>query len=116
MIFGESLLNDAIAIVLFHTAEKYKPRGAEANNPNGNLTPIKLLESFGVFLLVFFGSLLVGVLVGIGTSLFLKFTYIRRFPKIESCIVLLIAYASYFFANSIELSGMYLIQKFPPAF
>jgi len=112
IIFGESILNDAVAIVLFETAQRYKSStsiagDADAPTPKagGSLTTFKILESFGVFLLVFFGSLMIGVLIGIGTSLLLKFTHVRRFPKIESCIILLIAYASYFFANAIHMSG-----------
>ena len=100
IIFGESILNDAIAIVLFETAQKYK-EGAAA----GKLTVLSLFESIGVFLLVFFGSLILGVLIGLGTSLMLKFTHVRREPKIESCLVILIAYACYFFANAIHMSG-----------
>jgi sodium/hydrogen exchanger-like protein 6/7 len=99
VIFGESILNDAIAIVLFETARKY-------NDPNvGKLTPLSFFESIGVFLMVFFGSLIIGLIIGLATSLLLKFTHIRRDPKIESCIIILIAYASYFFANAIHMSG-----------
>ncbi|KAF2766709.1 sodium/hydrogen exchanger [Teratosphaeria nubilosa] len=101
IIFGESILNDAIAIVLFETAQKYK-EGATA----GKLTILSLFESIGVFLLVFFGSLLIGLIIGLLTSLLLKFTHIRREPKIESCVIILIAYASYFFANAIHMSGI----------
>ena len=100
IIFGESILNDAIAIVLFETAQKYK-EGAQA----GHLTVFSLFESIGIFLLVFFGSLIIGLVVGIGTSLLLKYTLVRRFSKIESCLVILIAYACYFFANAVHLSG-----------
>jgi sodium/hydrogen exchanger-like protein 6/7 len=102
IIFGESILNDAIAIVLFETAQKYKP-GAEA----GKLTILSLFESIGVFMLVFFGSLAIGIVVGVATSLLLKFTHVRRDPKIESCLIFLIAYASYFFANAIHMSGRF---------
>lgn len=109
IIFGESILNDAVAIVLFETAQRYKPAAPTDDDtgevPSGSLTPLKLVESFGVFLLVFFGSLVIGLAVGIGTSLFLKLTHIRRSPKIESCMILLIAYASYFFANAVHMSG-----------
>ncbi|CAK3835799.1 Endosomal prevacuolar sodium hydrogen exchanger [Lecanosticta acicola] len=101
VIFGESILNDAIAIVLFETAQKYR-EGATA----GKLTILSLFESIGVFLLVFFGSLLIGLLIGLCTSLLLKFTHVRRDPKTESCLIILIAYASYFFANAIHMSGI----------
>lgn len=103
VIFGESILNDAIAIVLFETAQKYKnTAGTEGGK---SLTPLALFESIGIFLFVFFGSLAIGLLIGMVTSLMLKFTYIRRFPKTESCIIVLIAYAAYFFSNAIHMSG-----------
>ena len=98
IIFGESILNDAIAIVLFETAQKYKD-GAET------LGILSLFEAVGIFFGVFFGSLFIGVMVGIGASLTLKFTYIRRFPKTESCLIILIAYLTYFFFNAIHMSG-----------
>ncbi|TKA68717.1 hypothetical protein B0A55_09335 [Friedmanniomyces simplex] len=101
IIFGESILNDAIAIVLFETAQKYR-EGASA----GKLTGLAIIESIGVFLLVFFGSLVIGLVIGLATSLLLKMTHVRREPKIESCLIILIAYASYFFANSIHMSGI----------
>ncbi|KAI6792418.1 sodium/hydrogen exchanger [Hortaea werneckii] len=100
-IFGESILNDAIAIVLFETAQKYR-EGATA----GKLTVLSLFESIGVFLLVFTGSVMIGVVIGLLTSLLLKLTHVRREPKIESCVIILIAYASYFFANAIHMSGI----------
>jgi sodium/hydrogen exchanger-like protein 6/7 len=100
IIFGESILNDAIAIVLFETAQKYKE-----GNTDKQLTFFSLFESFGLFLFVFVGSLIIGLAIGIATSIFLKLTHVRRFPKIESCIIILIAYASYFFSNAIHMSG-----------
>lgn len=101
VIFGESILNDAIAIVLFQTAQKYR-EGAQA----GKLTILSLFESIGVFLLVFFGSLVLGLVIGLATSLLLKLTHVRRDPKIESCLIFLIAYASYFFSTAIDMSGI----------
>jgi sodium/hydrogen exchanger-like protein 6/7 len=100
IIFGESILNDAIAIVLFETAQRYNEGAA-----GGTLSFISLIEGIGIFLAVFFGSLIIGVIIGIATALGLKYTLVRRFPKIESCIVVLIAYASYFFANGLHMSG-----------
>lgn len=100
IIFGESILNDAIAIVLFETAQKYRTGEAE-----GKLTILSLFESIGIFISVFFGSLAIGLVIGLLTSLLLKLTHIRRIPKIESCVIILIAYASYFFANAIHMSG-----------
>lgn len=99
IIFGESILNDAIAIVIFETAQKYKSGEA------GSYGLLSFFEGVGIFLIIFFGSLLIGVVVGVATALLLKFTYVRRFPKIESCLIVLIAYATYFFSHGIHLSG-----------
>jgi sodium/hydrogen exchanger-like protein 6/7 len=104
VIFGESILNDAIAIVLFQTAQRYKDGAV-----GGTLGFVSLLEGIGIFLGVFFGSLLVGVIIGIATALGLKYTYVRRFPKIESCMIVLIAYASYFLANGLQMSGKWKV-------
>lgn len=98
LIFGESILNDAVAIVLFETAQKYKD-GAE------KLGATSLFEAFGIFFGVFFGSLFIGVMVGIVASLTLKFTYVRRYPKTETCLIILVAYLTYFFSNAIHMSG-----------
>ncbi|KAG8532197.1 uncharacterized protein KY384_003838 [Bacidia gigantensis] len=102
IIFGESILNDAIAIVIFDTAQRYGPDKTKG----ASLTIGSFFEAVGIFFLVFFGSMLIGVLIGIGTALLLKFTLVRRFPKIESCLVILIAYASYYFANGALMSGI----------
>ena len=101
IIFGESILNDAIAIVIFETAQKYKL------DSTASYGVFSFFEGVGIFLLIFFGSLLIGVLVGVGTALALKFTYIRRYPQIETCLIVLIAYASYFFSQGLKMSGMF---------
>lgn len=105
IIFGESILNDAIAIVLFETSQRYKEGGLA-----GTLGPLSFLEAIGIFLAVFFGSLMIGVAVGIATALGLKYTLVRRFPKIESCLIVLIAYASYFFSNGLHMSGKLYVR------
>ncbi|CAM1502934.1 Fc.00g077100.m01.CDS01 [Cosmosporella sp. VM-42] len=101
IIFGESILNDAIAIVIFETAQKYNKGEA-----GGSYGLISFFEGTGIFLLVFFGSMLIGVVVGVATALLLKFTYLRRVPKIESCLIVLIAYATYFFSHGLHMSGI----------
>ncbi|KAI0168476.1 putative sodium/hydrogen exchanger 3 [Pestalotiopsis sp. NC0098] len=101
IIFGESILNDAIAIVIFETAQKYKSGSAASYGI------FSFLEGVGIFLLSFFGSLLIGVLVGVSTALILKFTYLRRYTQIESCLVVLISYATYFLAQALpKMSGI----------
>lgn len=99
IIFGESILNDAIAIVIFESAQKAKAGAATSLGIGG------LFYGIWIFLRDFFGSLVIGAAVGILTALGLKYTYVRRYPKIESCLIVLIAYATYFFSQGIHMSG-----------
>lgn len=97
IIFGESLLNDAVCIVMFETAQKFSGESLHITS---------LFKGVGLFLMTFTISLMIGVIVGITTALILKHSHVRRFPQIESCLVLLFAYASYFFSNGCHMSGI----------
>lgn len=104
IIFGESILNDAVAIVMFEAANRFK----HDKNPNVG----SVFYGIWTFFVVFTVSLLIGVLTGIFTALVLKHTYVRRFPGIESCFVLLVAYASYLFSNGCHMSGRCFLPGF----
>lgn len=97
IIFGESLLNDAVCIVIFETAQKMR---------GDIMTFSALLKGVGIFLVTFTISLLIGVLSGVLTALMLKHTRVRRYPQIESCLVILFAYVTYFFSNGCHMSGI----------
>ncbi|KAK4123532.1 sodium/hydrogen exchanger [Parathielavia appendiculata] len=99
IIFGESILNDAVAIVIFESAKS-------AGSKGGGIGILSLLHGIWFFLSEFFGSLAIGAIVGVLTALGLKYTYVRRYPHIESCLVVLIAYATYYFAQAIGMSGI----------
>lgn len=97
IIFGESLLNDAICIVIFETAQKFTGEDLRVSS---------FFKGVGMFLMTFTISLLIGSIVGIMTALILKHSHVRRFPQIESCLVLLFAYGAYFFSNGCHMSGI----------
>ncbi|GME66928.1 unnamed protein product [[Candida] boidinii] len=97
IIFGESLLNDAICIVMFETCEKF--HGTDANLSS-------VVQGIGMFLMTFTISTIIGLIVGVIVALILKHSHIRRYPQIESCLVLLFAYESYFFSNGCHMSGI----------
>ncbi|KAI8328388.1 sodium/hydrogen exchanger 3 [Choanephora cucurbitarum] len=97
IISGESLLNDAVAIVLSDTLRQF--RGKE-------LHVINVLKGIGLFLGVFWASTLIGILCGIFVALVLKHSQLYRIPSIESCLVFLFAYSSYFFSNATQMSGI----------
>ncbi|SGZ51318.1 CIC11C00000003102 [Sungouiella intermedia] len=97
IIFGESLLNDAISIVMFETCQQFHGK---------NVTFSSLFEGVGLFLMTFTISTIIGISVGIIIALILKHSHIRRYPQIETCLVLLFAYQSYFFSNGAHMSGI----------
>lgn len=108
MTFGESVLNDVIAIVMFSTAIDI------------NSLEIKNLSTFGIlrygiyrFLTMFFVSALIGIAIGIISSLLYKHIYFRKTPELEMSLLLIFAYLPYGLAEALSLSGMlinYLIS------
>ncbi|KAK9383156.1 Sodium/hydrogen exchanger family-domain-containing protein [Kockiozyma suomiensis] len=97
IIFGESILNDAVSIVMFETTQQFHGDSA---------TFTDLFNGIGIFLVTFTISLLIGAIVGVMTALILKHSSIRQFQSLETCIILLFAYASYFFSNGCHMSGI----------
>jgi sodium/hydrogen exchanger-like protein 6/7 len=59
---------------------------------------------------VFSISLMIGTIIGLIAALALKRTNIHLYPGLESCLIALMAYASYFLSNSVHLSGMSLAR------
>lgn len=99
LVFGESVLNDAVAIVLFKAFLKLY----ESKDQWGSLTvPLAMASFVGVSL----GSVVVGALVGLSFSYLCKNTDLRYHPHHEVSLLFLFAYGSYTFAEAIELSGI----------
>lgn len=97
IIFGESLLNDAISIVMFETCQKFHGQPVRFSS---------FFQGVGLFLMTFTISTIIGIFIGILVALILKHSHIRRYPQIETCLVLLFAYQSYFFSNGAHMSGI----------
>lgn len=97
IIFGESILNDAVSIVMFETLNTL--RGSK-------LTLSSLFSGTTIFAAVFSLSMILGIMYGLACSLLLKHTKVGLFSDLESCIVMLVAYTSYFFSNSVGMSGI----------
>lgn len=103
VIFGESILNDAVSIVLYETLSQF--HGAD-------LKMSSFFRGAGIFFLSFSGSMALGVTFALACSLGLKHSKVGSFPGIESCLVSLIAYTSYFFSNGIGMSGLSAFHSF----
>ncbi|KAF8521091.1 sodium/hydrogen exchanger [Hysterangium stoloniferum] len=97
VIFGESILNDAVSIVMYDTLSQF--HGEE-------IFVSSLFRGIGIFLLSFSTSMALGVFFGLLVSLTLKHSHLSFYPSIESCLVALTAYTSYFFSNGLQMSGI----------
>ncbi|KAK8858738.1 sodium/hydrogen exchanger 3 [Kwoniella newhampshirensis] len=97
IIFGESILNDAVSIVMYETLSQFHGEDIYLSS---------LFHGVGIFLFSFLVSMALGVAFGLCCSLGLKHSHLATYPHIESCIVALVAYTSYFFSNGIAMSGI----------
>ncbi len=100
LILGESLLNDAVAIVLCSSIEEYVrislAGGTDFETDALLLTVVK-------FFCVVLGSVGLGALVAALTAILTKFTRLSEHPLLETSLFTLMSYTSYLLA---EISGM----------
>ena len=116
LVFGESVLNDAVAIVLYQTLDSFNPRRcaeqelAGAKDAACVLSTTTLAQAFGSALRILFGSLAVGVLMGFGSAYLLKRLDLRRQPDVffatEMLVVVLCPYIAWMLAEAASLSGI----------
>jgi solute carrier family 9 (sodium/hydrogen exchanger), member 8 len=101
LIFGESVLNDAVAIVLLHSLLVFQTESATASSG--------FLAVFS-FLVVFVGSLAIGVGVGVlGALLFKHVALKHRHRPIERVLFALLPFVAYMLAEALRLSGVVAI-------
>lgn len=70
-----------------------------------SISVASIFHGFGLFLFVFAFSMALGIVFGLACSLMLKHSRLSTYPPLESALVLLIAYTSYFFSNGVNMSG-----------
>jgi sodium/hydrogen exchanger 3 len=99
-VFGESVLNDAVAIVLYGAVLKFDGKPFTWAGFGG-----AVLE----FIVIFAGSLLIGVLIGLLSSLLFKYADMHKYPVLEASLLMTYAYSSYLLAQGLGLSGIVAI-------
>ena len=98
VVFGESLLNDAVTVVLYHLFEAYTEMGLE------NILYVDVLAGFANFLVVAVGGTVIGVLWGFATGFVTRFT--NEVRVIEPIFIFVMAYLAYLNAEIFHMSGI----------
>ncbi|KAE9551548.1 hypothetical protein FO519_005241 [Halicephalobus sp. NKZ332] len=96
MVFGESLLNDAVTVVCYNLIQDFK-----------GLETIRLYDcflGFLAFICVSFGGLIIGLIFGILSTLITKFT--NHVRVVEPVVCFGMAYLSYVFSELFHFSGI----------
>ncbi|XP_017858205.1 PREDICTED: sodium/hydrogen exchanger 8 [Drosophila arizonae] len=101
LVFGESILNDAVSIVL--TASITINANADAGTGEAMMSALK------TFCEMFFASAGIGVIFALISALLLKHIDLRKHPSLEFAIMLMFTYAPYVLAEGIHLSGIMAI-------
>ncbi|PUZ71232.1 hypothetical protein GQ55_2G298000 [Panicum hallii var. hallii] len=98
LVFGESVLNDAVAISLYRTMATMR---THPSGQNFFLVILRFLENF-------VGSMSSGIGVGLISALLFKYAAlgVENLHNLESCLFVLFPYFSYMLAEGIGLSGI----------
>jgi len=104
LVFGESVLNDAVAIVLYGTLASIQD--AQVPSPS-------ILAACGTFVWIFLGSMCVGVLIALLSAILFKTARLEQEGAgeglLESCVLVCFPYCAYMLSEGIGLSGIVAI-------
>ncbi|KFQ79870.1 Sodium/hydrogen exchanger 7, partial [Phoenicopterus ruber ruber] len=94
LLFGESVLNDAVAIVLSSSIVAYQPTGENTHA----FDAAAFFKSVGVFLGIFSGSFMMGAVTG--------FTKLHCFPLLETALFFLMSWSTFLLAEACGFTGV----------
>ncbi|XP_053162795.1 sodium/hydrogen exchanger 7 isoform X2 [Hemicordylus capensis] len=102
LLFGESVLNDAVAIVLSSSIVAYQPTGGNVHT----FDAAAFFKCVGVFLGIFSGSFMMGAVTGVLTALISKFTKLHCFPLLETALFFLMSWSTFLLAEACGFTGV----------
>lgn len=102
LVFGESVLNDAVCLVLYSSIVLFKATNAE-------LTAMTTAVICWDFLVIFIGSMCVGLFIAFLNALVCKFTNLGKYPTLETIFFILVSYGSYLVGEAFGLTGIVCI-------
>ncbi|XP_031788575.1 sodium/hydrogen exchanger 3 isoform X6 [Nasonia vitripennis] len=98
VVFGESLLNDAVTVVLYHMFEAYSEMG------HHRISYSDILSGLASFFVVAIGGTIIGVIWGFTTGFVTRFT--NQVRVIEPIFIFVMAYLAYLTAEIFHMSGI----------
>ncbi|KAM8716660.1 hypothetical protein ACLKA7_003525 [Drosophila subpalustris] len=101
VVFGESLLNDAVTVVMYHMMEAYNEIGLP------KIVAQDIASGVGSFFVVALGGTAIGIIWGFLTGLVTRFTDHVR--VIEPIFIFVMAYLAYLNAEIFHMSGILAI-------
>lgn len=104
LVFGESVLNDAVGLLLFNALSKFV-----GNEDNFEKVTVALAKFVIDLLITSSGSLCLGLLSGLIAGWILKVTDMRNVGVIELSLYVLTMYLPFFIAETLHLSGIVTI-------
>ncbi|XP_052785007.1 sodium/hydrogen exchanger 1-like isoform X2 [Mya arenaria] len=96
MVFGESLLNDGVTVVLYNVMQTY--------NRMDTIEADQIVLGIVKFFVVVFGGLAIGIILGILSAFITKYTNLVKVA--EPIIIFAFAYESYILAEMFHFSGI----------
>lgn len=118
IVFGESVLNDAIGFVMYESVKKYYVTHSQIDDKNITINGTLIdsnseiarysFQAIGTFLYIIICSAMIGYIIGYINALMLKIfsLVIKDFQKLEMCFLLFFPWASYIICQIIGLSGI----------
>lgn len=102
LVFGESVLNDAVAIVLYRTLVLFE------NNVLDSTSPQPVMDAVTDFIINLFGSALMGIAMGIGSAILFKWLRLWdvNLRELECTVAITLPYLSYTLAQGVNISGI----------
>ena len=101
LIKGESIINDGVSFVFYSMTDRFTQMLAEGDV----ITAVDIVLAISSFFTIFLGGLIIGLLLGIFSSWFSKFTD-HKMHMVEPMVIFLSNYLAYLLAELLGWSGV----------